>query len=71
MLNNEVLTREVIGAAIEAHREPGPGLPESAYEQNRRSQGRGDLESDLMRRFCLLHALRVFMVSPCVSVVKS
>jgi len=33
MLVNEALTREIIGAAIEVHRELGPGLLESAYEK--------------------------------------
>ncbi len=32
MLLYEELTREIIGAAIEVHRELGPGLLESAYE---------------------------------------
>jgi GxxExxY protein len=32
MLIAEELTREVIGAAIEVHRQLGPGLLESAYE---------------------------------------
>ena len=32
MLDNE-LTREIIGAAIEVHRNLGPGLLESAYEE--------------------------------------
>lgn len=27
------LTHKIIGAAIEVHREPGPGLPESIYEK--------------------------------------
>jgi GxxExxY protein len=33
MLIAEQLTEQIIGAAIEVHREPGPGLLESAYEQ--------------------------------------
>jgi GxxExxY protein len=33
MLVDEELTREIIGAAIEAHKALGPGLLESAYEQ--------------------------------------
>jgi GxxExxY protein len=32
MYQNEELTREIIGAAIEVHRVLGPGLLESAYE---------------------------------------
>jgi GxxExxY protein len=32
MLLDEELTKEIIGAAIEVHRELGPGLLESAYE---------------------------------------
>jgi GxxExxY protein len=32
-LLNEKLTEQVIGAAIEVHRELGPGLMESAYEE--------------------------------------
>lgn len=31
MLKEEALTKEIIGAAIEVHREIGPGLLESAY----------------------------------------
>jgi len=33
MLINEELTREIIGGAIEVHKELGPGLLESAYEE--------------------------------------
>jgi GxxExxY protein len=33
MLVEEQLTEQIIGAAIEVHRELGPGLLESAYEQ--------------------------------------
>jgi GxxExxY protein len=33
MLLHELLTEQIIGAAIEVHREFGPGLLESAYEQ--------------------------------------
>jgi len=33
MLLHEQLTEQIIGAAIEVHRELGPGLLESAYEQ--------------------------------------
>lgn len=33
MLIGEQLTESIIGAAIEVHRELGPGLLESAYEQ--------------------------------------
>ena len=33
MLVHEQLTEQIIGAAIEVHRELGPGLLESAYEQ--------------------------------------
>ena len=33
MLHDEELTRQIIGAAIEVHRELGPGLLESAYEE--------------------------------------
>jgi GxxExxY protein len=33
MLVHEQLTEHIIGAAIEVHRELGPGLLESAYEQ--------------------------------------
>lgn len=32
MLEHESLTEQIIGAAIEVHRETGPGLLESAYE---------------------------------------
>ena len=32
MTENE-LSKEIIGAAIEVHRHPGPGLLESAYEE--------------------------------------
>jgi GxxExxY protein len=32
MYHEQELTREIIGAAIEVHRELGPGLLESAYE---------------------------------------
>jgi len=32
MLKHESLTKRIIGAAIEVHREIGPGLLESAYE---------------------------------------
>ena len=33
MLHDESLTKEIIGAAIEVHRDLGPGLLESAYEE--------------------------------------
>ena len=33
MLIQEELTEQIIGAAIEVHRELGPGLLESAYEE--------------------------------------
>jgi GxxExxY protein len=33
MLHDEDLTRQIIGAAIDVHRELGPGLLESAYEE--------------------------------------
>ncbi len=33
MLENEMLTERIISAAIEVHRELGPGLLESAYEE--------------------------------------
>jgi len=33
MLDNEALTRRIIGMAIEVHRNLGPGLLESAYEE--------------------------------------
>ncbi|MEX2310381.1 MAG: GxxExxY protein [Pirellulales bacterium] len=33
MLHEEDLTSQIIGAAIEVHRELGPGLLESAYEE--------------------------------------
>ena len=33
MLIDEELTREIIGGAIEVHKELGPGLLESAYEE--------------------------------------
>ena len=32
MQENDVLTEKIIGAAIEVHRELGPGLLESIYE---------------------------------------
>lgn len=32
-INRDALTHEIIGGAIEVHRELGPGLLESAYEQ--------------------------------------
>jgi GxxExxY protein len=32
-MNEDALSREIIGAAIEVHRHMGPGLLESAYEQ--------------------------------------
>ena len=32
MYHDEELTKEIIGAAIEVHRQLGPGLLESAYE---------------------------------------
>ena len=32
-MNINVLTREIIGCAIEVHRNLGPGLLESAYEE--------------------------------------
>ena len=32
MYHEQELTKEIIGAAIEVHRELGPGLLESAYE---------------------------------------
>lgn len=31
-INNDTLTEQIIGAAIQVHRELGPGLLESAYE---------------------------------------
>ena len=31
--NDDVLTEQILGAAIEVHRALGPGLLESAYEQ--------------------------------------
>lgn len=34
MLLHETLTNQIIGAAIEVHRELGPGLLESAYEES-------------------------------------
>jgi len=33
-MDENALSREIIGAAIEVHRELGPGLLESAYEQS-------------------------------------
>jgi GxxExxY protein len=33
VLHEESLTKEIIGAAIEVHRDLGPGLLESAYEE--------------------------------------
>jgi GxxExxY protein len=33
MLLQEQLTEQIIGSAIEVHRELGPGLLESAYEE--------------------------------------
>ncbi len=33
MLMNEELTKQIIGGAIEVHKELGPGLLESAYEE--------------------------------------
>jgi GxxExxY protein len=33
MIENDPLTEKIIGAAIEVHRELGPGLLESAYEE--------------------------------------
>ncbi len=33
MLREEALTKDIIGVAIEVHRELGPGLLESAYEE--------------------------------------
>ena len=33
MLKEEALTREIVGAAIDVHRELGPGLPEGVYEE--------------------------------------
>ena len=32
MKHPDEITQQIIGAAIEVHREPGPGLLESAYE---------------------------------------
>lgn len=32
-MNNNDLTGEIIGAAIEVHRQLGPGILESAYEE--------------------------------------
>ena len=31
-IDNDTLTEQIIGAAIQVHRELGPGLLESAYE---------------------------------------
>ncbi|MCD6416036.1 MAG: GxxExxY protein [Planctomycetes bacterium] len=32
-MQSDDLSNRVIGCALEAHREPGPGLMESAYQQ--------------------------------------
>jgi len=33
IMSSYELTRDIIGAAIEVHKHPGPGLLESAYEE--------------------------------------